>query len=520
MAVDWCHGVWAEVRVARMPCVSRGAASREHRGFRGGDYALFLYGGCLAIGVGLLAVEDDVMADCSNCHQGIEAIAGGEMAQRIAMIGRRHRDPDGCVVCHGGDPTAESKQDAHRGAPPQLIAAGGPAAFYPDPGDAWIAHLTCGQCHEGYAERWRKSVMSTGAEAIDRNQCAVAREKKGLRGDVLLRFGRYPVLDGDGPEPVVGTPAYKFTTRLLIEQRPADYSASLLGLPGASAERFARDAPAYCYSCHGRDASARSSCSLCHMASPAYQGLDPAIDGTKPKAMKRHRILGTGTARSTDVDDTEAWLPGIPLQTCFQCHYDPRLAGVNAIGDAHVHYGGEHGARGGHLLCQDCHTSIEMHGDGNIPLRSEAQIEIRCEDCHGTTKYLPWELPLNFGDPEQPEGLSVEPRGLSAEGGDPVVGPVQSKEGFLLTSKGNPFGNVVRVGSEVRLYSASGAVHKVTLLKSLTESRSWRSELSMQVKTTDEHEAMTCRDCHADWLPPCLGCHEQDRGEAPRSSHR
>ena len=50
------------------------------------------------------------------------------------------------------------------------------------------------------------------------------------------------------------------------------------------------------------------------------------------------------------------------------------------------------------MYCQDCHTSIDVHGDGNIPGTTLAQVEIECEDCHGTVKQYPWELPLGRGE--------------------------------------------------------------------------------------------------------------------------
>ncbi len=50
------------------------------------------------------------------------------------------------------------------------------------------------------------------------------------------------------------------------------------------------------------------------------------------------------------------------------------------------------------MLCQDCHTSIDMHGDGNLPGTTLAQVEIECEDCHGTVAQLPWDLPLGYGE--------------------------------------------------------------------------------------------------------------------------
>lgn len=95
-----------------------------------------------------------------------------------------------------------------------------------------------------------------------------------------------------------------------------------------------------------------------------------------------------------------------------------------------------------------------------------------------------------------------------------MSGSLPAHDGLLLTSRGNPFGNLVRVGDEVRLYSASGGVHQVKLLNAIADSGSWQSELSRQVKASPvKHGAMACNDCHADWLPPCLGCHEKDTAE-------
>jgi hypothetical protein len=246
-----------------------------------------------------------------------------------------------------------------------------------------------------------------------------------------------------------------------------------------------------------------------------YQGLDPVIPRDKPGSILFHRIRGAGTTSVFRADGSEERLAGIPLETCFQCHYDPRLTGTNGIGDAYVHYGRGHGTPGDSLLCQDCHTSIEMHGDGNITTRGAAQIEIRCQDCHGTTDDLPWELPLNFADTEVFALLSEGPRGTASRDEGSVSGSLPiHHDGLLLTSRGNPFGNVVRIGDEVWLYSASGGVHKVKLLKAIADSGSWRSELSRQVKASPaNHGAMACNDCHGDWLPPCLGCHDQDAAE-------
>ena len=52
----------------------------------------------------------------------------------------------------------------------------------------------------------------------------------------------------------------------------------------------------------------------------------------------------------------------------------------------------------GGILCQDCHTTNAVHGNGNISTTTLANVEIECSDCHGTPDRYPWELPFGFGD--------------------------------------------------------------------------------------------------------------------------
>jgi len=35
------------------------------------------------------------------------------------------------------------------------------------------------------------------------------------------------------------------------------------------------------------------------------------------------------------------------------------------------------------MQCIDCHTSNDIHGDGNIYSKREQAVEIECTDCHG-----------------------------------------------------------------------------------------------------------------------------------------
>lgn len=247
-------------------------------------------------------------------------------------------------------------------------------------------------------------------------------------------------------------------------------------------------------------------CAACH---PHGESYDPTVARDTPDTPVRRRIQDrsrNGGATPGEVQDGRS---GIPPETCFRCHFDPRLAGTNGIGDAYVHYGARHGGTGNGLLCQDCHTTADMH--------AAAGTEVRCEDCHGTPGRFPWELPLGF---DGPNGNAARPPRGAAVRPEAAGGKSAARDGYLLTSRGNPFGNVVRDGDRVWLHSVTGAVHEVTQLKRLNEQGSWRSQLSRQIKSAPGlHGNMACLDCHADWLPPCLGCHGEP-GAGPAGGAR
>lgn len=94
------------------------------------------------------------------------------------------------------------------------------------------------------------------------------------------------------------------------------------------------------------------------------------------------------------------------------------------------------------MLCQDCHTSNDLHGDGFLSGTTLAPVEIECQDCHGTTTKYPWELPLGYGD-EFGKNLSKSPaRGVTKTLADYLkFGTVYPpREGYLLSARGNPHG--------------------------------------------------------------------------------
>ena len=93
-----------------------------------------------------------------RCHAGIEPIRAHNsgMAKQIYEIGEKMGDPNGCVVCHGGNPSEERNAGiAHQGVP-----NGSPLeAFNRHSASMWINDKTCGICHQKWVYAGHRSVM-------------------------------------------------------------------------------------------------------------------------------------------------------------------------------------------------------------------------------------------------------------------------------------------------------------------------------------------------------------------------
>ena len=163
------------------------------------------------------------------------------------------------------------------------------------------------------------------------------------------------------------------------------------------------------------------------------------------------------------------------------------------------------------LLCQDCHTTNAMHGNGNIGSTTLATIEIECADCHGTPTHYPWELPLGYGDEfgkkldmNKPRGLAEEPMKVTQ-----LFGIVYPKEdGYVLSARGNALGNVVRRENKVIVHSDGGHDFEVPLLKELTKRDAWQNPVKAKtamVGIPKHMESLECYACHSTWAAQYYG---------------
>lgn len=483
-----------------------------------------------------------------DCHAGISDIVPEElqMMQTIKMNGQMHGDPDGCVVCHGGNPKATKKEEAHKGIPATLAQSPGPKDYYPDPGSIWIADNTCGACHPGYVHRTKLSLMNTEAGKIQGNLHTWGLDEV---KDFKVPWGNYDIEDQDGSTPYGTTPEYAEYMTNMVKMYPKQYPKSLKKLPSPTVEEIEKDPKLAgityqrhdCQRCHigvrGRDKRGDyrgMGCSACHILysnDGYYEGNDKSINKDEPGHILAHRIAGN---RKTG---------GIPVESCNSCHNRGKRIGVSYQGLMEFPYGSPYDEEGntqpklhtkkylfisddlhhqmdksregnpkGGLLCQDCHTSVDIHGDGNIHGTTMGQVEIECSDCHGTPERYSWELPIGFGDDYGRDLSKATPRGVAEKRllADQQFGyPYKAEDGFIISARGNPLGNVVKKGNDVIVHSASGNDFKVPVLKNRKMENTWKdlsAEIAMAA-VSSHIDKMECYGCHASWVPQCYGCH-------------
>ena len=272
-------------------------------------------------------------------------------------------------------------------------------------------------------------------------------------------------------------------------------------------------------------------CSSCHVPysnEGRYEGRDPSIPRDEPGHCLVHSIQATREAKVT-VHGRQ--YSGIPVETCTTCHDRGKRIGVSFQGLMEIPYTspytedgeGQPALHTKHYLamhqdihyqkgmtCQDCHTSLDVHGDGFLAAANLGVVQIECSDCHGTPDAYPWELPLGFMDEFGAPAADAPPRGTARELTPHVrQGTVYpARDGYLLSARGNPYSNAVRDGSQVIVHTAAGKDIELKPLRLIEEEESLSLEGLIAMKTIRGHVGkMECYTCHAAWVPQCYGCH-------------
>ena len=481
---------------------------------------------------------------CLSCHNGIEPIRQHQtkMMKEIYKLGAKVGDPNGCVVCHGGNPDATSASAAHTGTPGYFFNHKGPKNFYPDPGSTWINENTCGQCHKEQTGAQMNSLMMT-----EQGKIQGALWSFGALEGYNHNVGNYVTKNPDDPHARLGTEDYRVYMQAIHDKNPNVYPGEMKKLPKApTAEEVQRNPQlaAYtylrqeCLRCHTGSKGRQKrgdfrgiGCSSCHIPysnNGFYEGNDPTINKNEPGHFLVHSIQSSRNAKVTVHGTTYT---GVPVETCTTCHNRGKRIGVSYQGLMETAYSPTFDKEGNNqpklhtkrylhlkedihyqkgMLCQDCHTTNDLHGDGFLAGSTLAPVEIECQDCHGTTKKYPWELPLGYSDEFDTIPATGASRGLIQQLAEYLKKGTtyNKKEGYLRTARGNPFKNVVKTGDSVLVHLASGKDLVLQPLKKLKEEEKLSLAGMVAMDQISIHnDRMECYSCHATWAPQCYGCH-------------
>lgn len=155
-----------------------------------------------------------------------------------------------------------------------------------------------------------------------------------------------------------------------------------------------------------------------------------------------------------------------------------------------------HTAKG--MDCTDCHTQLDIMGDGNIYSKQHEAVEIRCETCHGDS--LSYPLISQITEPSDPSiRISRHYTGGSNRVGDWMA----------VTATSHKMTNVkVQDGRMVTMGKQTGKAHEIPLVKDYLDAHS-----------IPQHQSrLECTACHARWVVRCPGCHQNigpDQSKVP-----
>lgn len=384
---------------------------------------------------------------CLFCH---ERTTDPDAAHRISGFG--------CASCHLGNPFAYEKARAHTG----LVKR---------PGDLRSVEKTCGApgCHPEAVTRVKNGLMATNAGILK----------------VLQR--RWEDLDRRGREK--GASVEKGPGR--GEVRPVATVRDLLG------REPPRDLPLDLYA---------KMCGACHLWKP--RGDRPGEIGERGGGCSDCHLV-PGPPPRTPAEgplDHPRLTTRIPSENCIKCHNRSARMGLSYFGryesegygtpyekgdfsprtlSGNRHYlditPDVHQRKAG-MDCIDCHTSMDLMGDGKAYDRMEEQVDVACTDCHRPT----------FDPPGGPLDPLAE-RLTRANGMLPEVGDNR----IARTRKGTSLYNLRLEKGGVLFYRKRDG-RPFPLQTGVLERPHHRFP---------GHGRLSCQACHSPWVPQCYGCH-------------
>jgi len=457
-----------------------------------------------------LDVEDVPASEvgCVGCHRPLTPTG-----EREGIEDAHPWHPLSCTDCHGGNPEAFTRQEAHVPAgefDPEFLrdlasdkidAVSLEYLRFVNPGDLRVATRGCGSqssaagggaCHQPIVDSVQLSIMSTYA-----GHYMLPRFLSGTQDRTAI-FGAVDVEDPNC-NPQTAPPGAIGLLEALREPSPAAPREAL----GTCIYVYI---PKACPTCHlsdfGRnDANGNfrsSGCTGCHMVydnDGLSKSSDPVINKDFPPHPIQHQLT-----------------TAIPTDQCAHCHFQGGRIGLAFQGireggfplektpengttlgvPLHAHgpdyYFSDEDATNNRdetppdvhftagMDCADCHIGGDVHGDGNLYISERYQVGIRCEDCHGTVR-----------------AEVVE---------DPV-------DGFFKNSKGFPLRHVRRDEEDRILLELHNEDRDLEIPQILSGGVNHAMIEAMGVNENDfsHTDKLECYTCHTSWRQACFGCH-------------
>jgi hypothetical protein len=308
---------------------------------------------------------------CVTCHADLPEISASHPLKAF-----------GCVTCHGGDGLSLDRNQAHSG----MHGGANPSALD-------VVQASCGgdACHSGAPDQQRDHIqrVTTSIQATYASAISQMRYAFGAQPNLKAQMGVYAIGGLSAFDPAKEkSPAIQ-----IFAQNCLNCHISATPMPGSQYARF-------------------TGCSACH--TPPPDGKDKNI----------HQL-------STAVAYTQ----------CNTCHN----RGNYSLGDIQFHPRTDQPADRLHdyyqpiaqftrceytLDCADCHTRLEIMGDGQIHGSQKDIQYIQCRTCHGTLTERP--LSRTISDPND---LALRMAFLN-----PVIN-LKVGDTILVTSKGEPLWN-------------------------------------------------------------------------------
>jgi len=338
-----------------------------------------------------------------------------------------------------------------------------------NPSDPRFWDHTCGSCHPYQLARVKGNLMYTNSGMIKNIQATWEGTNNHLYGASAAT-----VFDAAGKPLVI---------------------KSVAELDNMAGELYRK----FCSLCHlgiesnrSYSASHGSGCAACHFPynnTATYEGNDSTVKGKAPYSAN-HKL---------------APLPD--NRVCFRCH---NRSGRIALAYQGLHDGNNamvptRGGMPGPMLisgrrnvvritadihydkgmdCIDCHTSRDVMGDGYAYENVHHQVEIRCEDCHGSAT----ERPKAEAITRENEDALRESKSYQKQ--------MRPGMKMVLTAKGRKYSNVFYDDEAVYLLGKrSGKMHESKVITGTPE------------HTIRGHERMECYACHSRTVVQCYGCH-------------